>query len=47
VAEVVHLRVISDLTIEEIAEQLCVSRRTAQSDWSFGLAFLAERVNAQ
>ena len=45
VAEVVHLRVISDLTIEEIAEQLGVSRRTAQSDWSFGLAFLAERLN--
>jgi len=43
-AEVVTLRVFGGLTLEEAAEAMGVSRRTAARNWRIGRAHLAERL---
>jgi RNA polymerase sigma factor (TIGR02999 family) len=43
-AQVVHLRFFGGLTVEELADELGVSRSTVESDWRRARAFLATRL---
>lgn len=43
-AKVVELRFFGGLTMEEVAESLGVSKRTAESDWTFARAWLRREL---
>ena len=45
-ARVVELRYFSGLTMDETAEALGVSKRTAEADWSFSRAWLRREMDA-
>ncbi len=46
-AQVVELRFFGGLSLEETAEALGISLRTANSDWSFARAWLFRRLNEE
>ena len=43
-ARVVELRYFAGLSLEKVAEQLGVTRRTADRDWAFARAFLHDAL---
>ena len=43
-ARVVELRLFAEMTLEEIAEALGVSKRTAEGDWYFARAWLQDQL---
>jgi RNA polymerase sigma-70 factor (ECF subfamily) len=45
-ARVVELRFFGGLTVEDVAEQLDISRKTACEDWAFARAWLSRRLGA-
>ncbi len=44
VAQVLSLRLLGRLPLDQIAARLSVSKRTVQGDWAFGRALLARRL---
>ena len=44
-AEVVHLRVFGGLTMEQVADALGVSKRTAEGDWTVARAWLRRELS--
>ena len=46
IAEIVDLRFLSGLTVEEVAAELGVSDRTVRTDWRAGRAWLRSRLKA-
>ena len=43
-AKVVELRLFAEMTLDEIAEALSVSKRTAEGDWYFARAWLQDQL---
>jgi len=46
-AQVVELRYFAGLSLEQIAEQLCLTRRTIDRDWQFARAFLKTALDTE
>jgi RNA polymerase sigma factor (sigma-70 family) len=46
-AQIVELRFYGGLTVEEVAEVLCVSKRTVESDWTMLRAWLRRELSGE